>query len=465
MGNMATYPRMMGLSPDELLAPSANDPMQMAPVDPAHAMTAPLGPTHDAMASMMSAATGAVQGAGGAEGEKPTQMAAKPKGSPLQDQEDYAQSKLMEDYHKDADPWGSPDNHPGFLGKLGHFGSVLAALALHANHELTPREAEEQQLSKVIQGIEAENSKEGLERAQTQHENAATDVLQNPPDKYSTLATDQGEMRFDPKTGEVSPLQSGGQTLQSPSKKAAPMLHETDQGLFLVDPDTKQVTPLTYNGQPLMPKGKDVNTKEGLQQQLVKAENSGDTATANKLKQQIKDLDPNAEQRIVIQQQNAANTNNRQTDAATEREFTYYRGKWDKDLTLYNSQNEKLQEAESFIGNGALGDALGSIKALSGLASGAGSGVRITQAELNSIARARGLGGDFQAALQKFGDGKNLTPGQEKQLRTILSDVQGIAGRKERAINQGLDDMSNAKDKATIRRIDSQLRHALMGGQ
>jgi hypothetical protein len=213
------------------------------------------------------------------------------------------------------------------------------------------------------------------------------------------------------------------------------------------------------------PAEKTANPKTDLQTQLIAAENSGDTATAKKLKGQIKDLDPNAEQRIVIQQQNAANANNRQTDAATEREYTYARGKWDKDLQTYNSQNEKLQEANSFIGKGALGDALGAIKSLSGLASGQGSGVRITQAELNSIAHARGLGGDFQAALQKFGDGRNLTPQQEVQLKGILSSVQHVAQIKEQIINQGLDDLSNAKDKATVRKIDSQLRHALMGGQ
>jgi hypothetical protein len=117
------------------------------------------------------------------------------------------------------------------------------------------------------------------------------------------------------------------------------------------------------------------------------------------------------------------------------------------------------------VGKGALGDALGSIKSLSGLASGQGSGVRITQAELNSIARARGLGGDFQAALQRFGDGKNLTPQQEKDLRGIVEGVRKVGELKGAKLNQALDDLGNAKTKEEIRRIDSQVRHALMGGQ
>ncbi len=213
------------------------------------------------------------------------------------------------------------------------------------------------------------------------------------------------------------------------------------------------------------PAAKTTSTKEGLQQKLVDAENSGDTATANKLKQQLKDLDPAAEQRMSFTVNQAGAKEAKAGDAQTEKEYTYTRGKWDKDLSTYSAQNEKLAEASQLIGNGALGDALGAIKSLSGLASGAGSGVRITQAELNSIAKARGLGGDFQAALQKFGDGRNLTPQQETQLKGILAGVQNVASIKEKVLNQGLDDLAQAKDAATIRKIDSQLRHALMGGQ
>jgi hypothetical protein len=210
---------------------------------------------------------------------------------------------------------------------------------------------------------------------------------------------------------------------------------------------------------------KNVQPKEQLQQQLVAAQNSGDTATAKKLQQQLKDIDPMGEQRVVIQQQNAANTQNRTADAKTEREFTYVRNKWDKDLQTYQSQNEKLSEAGDLIGKGAMGAALGSVKSLSGLAGGAGSGVRITQAELNSIAHARGFKGDFDAFLQQFGDGNKLTPEQVQSLKGIISDVQKIAGAKEAVINKALDDLNEAKDPATIRRIDSQVRHVLMGGQ
>jgi hypothetical protein len=215
----------------------------------------------------------------------------------------------------------------------------------------------------------------------------------------------------------------------------------------------------------LQGQSKNVPPKEQLQQQLLAAQAKGDTEGAKKIQQQLKDIDPMGEQRITIQQQTAANNQTKASDAKTEKEFNYVRGKWDKDLQTYSTQNEKLAEAAGMVGSGAMGAALGSVKSLSGLAGGQGSGVRITQAELNSIAHARGFKGDFDAFLQQFGDGNKLTPEQVNALKAIISDVQRIAGAKEAVINKALDDLNEAKDPATIRKIDSQVRHVLMGGQ
>lgn len=209
---------------------------------------------------------------------------------------------------------------------------------------------------------------------------------------------------------------------------------------------------------------KTTTAKEGLQQQLIQAQNAGDQATAHKLQQQLKDIDPLGETRVTIQQQTAAANQGKAMDAKTEKEYSYTRGKWDKELGTYNAQNAKLSEANQLVGSGAMGAALGSIKALSGLAGGQGSGVRITQAELNSIAQARGFKGNFDAFLQQFGDGNKLVPEQVDALKSIISDVQRLAALKEQVLNRGLDDLSEASDTKTIRKIDSQLRHALMGG-
>jgi len=227
------------------MAPPTQAPM--APVDPTHAMTAPLGPTHDAAQGMMQAASGMMAPATEGAAASPQKAAPKPmaaKQSPLQDQEDKAQSKLMGDYAKDADPYGSPDNHPGFFGKLLHGLN-------HATGGDTRRQWEENTLSKGIQGIEAEKSKEGVEGATAGHLNeetsempgktqseeglqraqqgnleSETNLRNNPPTTLEHFASDDGYFSFNPKTGEVKPLTLNGQ----PIKPTQKLSYETVKG-------------------------------------------------------------------------------------------------------------------------------------------------------------------------------------------------------------------------------------------
>jgi hypothetical protein len=72
----------------------------------------------------------------------------------------HDQNKLVKDYQKDADPYGSPDNHPGFFGKLAH------ALS-HATGGDTRRGWEEQGLVKQINAQTADDSTNGYRNAET----------------------------------------------------------------------------------------------------------------------------------------------------------------------------------------------------------------------------------------------------------------------------------------------------------
>ncbi len=347
--------------------------------------------------------------------------------------------------------YAQPSKPQGFWPKtahiLGQIGNIAGTVLLGNN---------------VMSGIPGTSQSNAIQRNAGQNELGA---LQN-RDASEQDAASRRELQG----AQTEHTQAETEDLENPSP--TPLQHlETDQGIFAFNPETKELTPLTYQGKPLMKPTaeKTPNPKTDLQQKLLDAQNAGDTATAKKIQQQIKDIDPAAEQRFSFQvgeagKKDAASTS-KATDAVTEREYTYTRNKWDKDWETYHKQADNLQEAMQLVGKGALGDALGSIKSLSGLASGQGSGVRITQAELNSIARARGLGGDFQAALQRFGDGKNLTQQQEKDLRGIVEGVRKVGELKGAKLNQALDDLGNAKTKEEIRRIDSQVRHALMGGQ
>ena len=161
------------------MAPVAAPQGMAAPViqHPMHAMVAPIvgAPKLSAMAAPADAGPEpAAMGPADAATMAPVPSAALPSTkqptvramSPMDRYEDNLNQKLMADYSKDENPWGSANNHPGFLGKLGHFGSQLIQNIQHGEGQLTPRETEEKRLGDEMQKIEEQKSKSGLEGAQ-----------------------------------------------------------------------------------------------------------------------------------------------------------------------------------------------------------------------------------------------------------------------------------------------------------
>lgn len=141
---------------------SAAQPMGMsaAPVNPHDTLTAPIGPPAPEPVPMMAAG-------------KPGKESA-PKMSANDQIEQHEQGQLMGDYQKDNDPYGSPDNHPGFLGKLAHAGNMFLRNAIHETGKLTNREQEEKNLQSGIQSLEKDKSEEGLQGATAEHTRAET---------------------------------------------------------------------------------------------------------------------------------------------------------------------------------------------------------------------------------------------------------------------------------------------------
>ena len=88
-------------------------------------------------------------------------------GNPSEGIQLHEQQKLANDYQKDADPYGSADNHPGFWGKIAHGLN-------HATGGDTRRGWEEMGLRKSLQELLKEQSQEGLENANAGHISAET---------------------------------------------------------------------------------------------------------------------------------------------------------------------------------------------------------------------------------------------------------------------------------------------------
>ena len=150
---------------------------QMAKVDPHDSLTVPIGPPAPEPITM---APGAKKG-GDSEGKM----------SLLKPQEDNDSQKLMADYKKDSDPYGSPDNHPGFGGKLLHGLSVVGntlgdIIAPHTMSRIPGtqlhRQVEEQQLQGNLQNLSKQESEEGLQGAQASNQTASAnkDIAETP---------------------------------------------------------------------------------------------------------------------------------------------------------------------------------------------------------------------------------------------------------------------------------------------
>ena len=83
-------------------------------------------------------------------------------------------SALRRDEAKDIHPWGTPENHPGFLGKFGHALSVIAGVPYR-------RQQEEMGLQKSLQDLLGSQSRNQLQGAQAQNFQSEIAQRNKPP--------------------------------------------------------------------------------------------------------------------------------------------------------------------------------------------------------------------------------------------------------------------------------------------
>jgi hypothetical protein len=204
-------PSMLPIRQDDDAMPSTMmPPPQMAPgmiQHPMHAMIAPIGaPPPDLPPMSMSGSPPDISGMS----QKPT--VAK-KMSPLEEEEQHEEQRLMGDYKKDADPYGSPDNHPGILGKFLHGLSV-------ATGGSGRRQMEEGQIGKQLETTDEARSKDDLESATAAHTEAETPEVA--PNAESTRNLQGAEADKD--TADANAAGQGKPV-------------ETSAGLLVVKPD------------------------------------------------------------------------------------------------------------------------------------------------------------------------------------------------------------------------------------
>jgi hypothetical protein len=78
---------------------------------------------------------------------------------------------------------------------------------------------------------------------------------------------------------------------------------------------------------------------------------------------------------------------------------------------------------------------------LTAIVSGQGTGVRITQPEMNSLIKARGFGDSIEAFTNKISGKGDLSAQQKKDLKGLLSDVQSKITQKQREYANTIDEI------------------------
>jgi hypothetical protein len=410
-----------------------SEPTQMAPVDPHASLTAPIGPAPPEPMPMAAGPSSAAQSS--------------PKMSLLKPQEDRMSAKLADDYHKDADPYGSPDNHPGFFGKLLHGLNAIETGALHGTGQLTSRETEENQLQKSLQDLSKQESTEGLQGSETAKNTEETgEMPQKATDTHAlsgaTTANLESEQK-DRDAAAANPSLIVGHA-HAVNKALSENRDPATDSTVLAYEKALQSTVPGFNKPVEAPKTTDIKGPDG------KVHTMGFDAKTGKY-----DTDE-GESGFK-----PAVTNVNAGLSALDRETSRFAKPYEKGVADANTQLEKIADARSMVNGNAESQALGMPKVLTALVSGAGSGVRITQPELNSIAKARGLAGDVEGTLNSWAGKGKLTSTQQQQLTQILDDVKARIEAKQAIHSNALDTINSAPTREAAIQADKDARQKI----
>jgi hypothetical protein len=330
------------------------------------------------------------------------------------------------------------------LAELGDIGLRTVAPAVDlaipgtSLHHLADVRGDQRQVAEDV----ANQDKE----AQASEANARANALSNPADEITPLATTGGYVGVSRKTGQANPITVNGEQAQ-PLEKREPIQHAVlpDGSVIAITrgADGKVSADEVYHGDPKVQT--QVTTLEvgGRPHQVIVNKETGE---------QIKDLGETGEKPPTV------NVNAGQNEA--DKQAARLGKPYEAMNTAATSQLDKIDEAMSMIHGNAEAQALGIPKTMTALVSGQGSGVRITQPELNMIARARGIQGDFEGWANKLSGKGTLTTTQQQQLEGVLADAKQRILLKQQIANQTLDAINGASSRDQIVEADKSARKA-----
>ena len=300
---------------------------------------------------------------------------------------------------------------------------------------------------------EAQNAHLGAEKENLQQKTFDAQHPQPEADEFGTpIATDQGYMQPNKHGGAKPLVDATGKTLQPIEKtQKNPLKEFTDEhgrvwNLSLDENGEAVARPVKKGPQGEQLQGKP--TTKPLEDRVVEEyQQHHPGATLSEARRETLPKPP------------TVNVN--AGTAALDRETSRFAKPHEKAVADAGAQLEKIADARSMVNGSAEAQALGIPKVLTALVSGPGSGVRITQPELNSIATARGVKGNFEGWLNSIQGKGKLTSEQQKQLTSILDDVKSRVVQKQQISNEALDNINGAGSREEILQHEKNARAKL----
>lgn len=146
---------------------------------------------------------------------------------------------------------------------------------------------------------------------------------------------------------------------------------------------------------------------------------------------------------------------------ALDRETARFAKPHEKNVSDAETRLSKIQEAKALINSPVIGQNLGTIALIPSLAGGQGSGVRVTQAELNSILANRGIKDTLQGYINSFTGKGKWTTQDLTQINGILDDISAKLAKKRDISSQALDEINGAGSREEAVAADKKNRKLL----
>ena len=358
--------------------------------------------------------------------------------TPQDRQETMLGGRLEKDYQKDLHPWGTPENHPGVWGKIGHAVSVATG---GPNRRLMEESGLEGRLNKLAE-LQSQLGEQG---AQTSHLKEETAEM---PGKAESEEGLQGA-----ETEEAQAKIANGPDLATAYAHAVNQAIKNGQDPAQ-DPIVQHLSDAItgLQKQPASKGREHVNLQDGKHAPFG---GSFDPETGKYFDGSGNEI----AKPVPYEKPSTVNVN--AGNAEMDREATRLGKPYEKGASDTSAQLDKIADARAMVNGNAESQALGIPKVLTALVSGQGSGVRITQAELNMIGKARGIAGDVVGTLNKLAGQGSLSKAQQQQLTQILDDVKARVEKKAAVHSAALDAINGAGSREQIIQADKQARQQL----